>query len=216
MLKTLRLMITESWRGQRPLYKVFWLYYVVGAFVVVGTFFLFIQFAGLFPSLIAPTLIFAAVASLIAWKIWALVSVWRCAPSSSASTYKFLARVYVVFFVLTVPLSSIGKFKEYRMRGYDTITKSQIRDAAVAQEAFYAKARTCTDNPGDLYSQGLKANPDVRLAMLPRNGGLEKGYFIVGRHIQNEKAFFFDSTTGEITETTLKDVREAGVQGIEP
>ncbi len=49
MLKTIRLMIAESWRGQRPLYKVFWLYYVAGAFVVVGTFLLFIQFAGLFP-----------------------------------------------------------------------------------------------------------------------------------------------------------------------
>jgi len=39
---------------------------------------------------------------------------------------------------------------------------------------------------------------------------------IVARHIGSEKAFFFDSMTGEITETTLKDVREAGVQGIDP
>jgi hypothetical protein len=216
MLKTLRLMITESWRGQRPLYKVFWLYYVVGAFVVVGTFLLFIQFASLFPSLIALALLFAALAALLTWKAWALFSIWRCAPNSSASTYKFLARAYVVLFVLTVPLSSIEKFKEYRLRGYDTTAKSQIRDAAVAQEAFYAKARTYTDNPIDLYSQGLNANPDVRLAILPGKGGLEKANLIVARHIGSEKAFFFDSTTGEITETTLKDVREAGVQGIDP
>ncbi len=174
MLKTIRLMIAESWRGQRPLYKVFWLYYVAGAFVVVGTFLLFIQFAGLFPNLIALALIFAALAALLTWKVWALFSIWRCAPNSSASTYKFLARAYVVFFILTVPLSSIEKFKEYRLRGYDTITKSQIRDAAVAQEAFYAKARTYTDNPSDLYSQGLKANPDVRLAMLPEKEDLRR------------------------------------------
>ena len=209
-------MVIESWKGQRPLYKVFWLYYVLGAFVVIGAMLLFMQLAGLFPSPIALALILVAVAALLAWKIWALFSIWRCAPNSSASSYKFLARAYVVFFVLTVPLSSFEKFKDYRLRGYDVVTKSQIRDAAVAEEAFYSKAQTYTVNPSDLYSHGLKADPNVRLAILPGKEGLEKANLIVARHIASDKAFFFDSTTGEITETTLKEAREAGVQGIDP
>lgn len=52
--------------------------------------------------------------------------------------------------------------------------------------------------------------------MVPRKGGLEKAILIVGRHIQSENAFFFDSITGEVSETTLQDVREAGIQGIDP
>jgi hypothetical protein len=124
-----------------------------------------------------------------------------------------------VLVLLSIPLSAfdnVGKFREYRLRGYDTVTKGQIRDAAVAQEAFYAKARTYTDNPTNLYGQYLTPNLDVRLAILPGKGGLEKTYVIVGRHLASEKVFYFDSVSGQLNETTLEDARQAGVRGIDP
>jgi hypothetical protein len=214
--KTVRLIITESWKGQRPLYNVFWLYYIAGGVVIGLSLGLFFEFAGLVPSLIAFPLIFGAVAFLLAWKVWAFVSIWRCAPNSSATAYKFLARAYIVLFLIGIPATSIDKFNAYRQRGYEAVAKSHLRDAAVAQEVFYSQVQTYTEDVTQLYTRGLKVDPNVRLAVLPGKGGLEKANLIVARHIGSEKPFFFDSVSGEITETTLQDVREAGVQGIDP
>ena len=186
--------------------------------MVVGILFGILGLASLMPSIIGLAMIFAGVGFLLAWKVWALVSIWRCAGNGSGTGSKFLARGYVVLFLLSFPLSvydNIDKFREYRLRGYDAVVKAQIRNAAVAQEAFFARSQRYTNRAEELYGQYLQADSQVKLiALITKDAGPR--FFIVGRHTAaDEKAFFFDSTTGVITETTLKEIREAGVQGID-
>jgi hypothetical protein len=63
---------------------------------------------------------------LLGWKIWALVAIWRCAPNCSVAVWKFVARAYVILFVLSVALSAIQKFAEYRSREYEPPVKSDL------------------------------------------------------------------------------------------
>jgi len=69
---------------------------------------------------------------LIGWKIWALVAIWRCAPNGSGAVWKFVARAYVILFVLSVPFSAIEKFADYRNQGYEAQVKSDLFVASPA------------------------------------------------------------------------------------
>ena len=95
-------LITESWTGRRPLYKVFWIYYIPGIFLIGFSVVGFVQLAPLLPVPVAIVLIVAVLLFIPLWKLWALVALWRCAPNSSSFGYRFLARAYVVVFTLIV------------------------------------------------------------------------------------------------------------------
>jgi hypothetical protein len=212
-------MIVEAWKGQRPLWKVFWLYYFAGAVVVLGVVGGILGLASLMPSIIGLWMKLFAVAFLVAWKVWALVSIWRCAGNSSGSSYKYLARGYAVLFLLILPLTvydNMEKFREFRLRGYEAVVRAQLRNAAVAEEAFFARSNRYTDRVEELYNQEFQADPQVRLiAVVAKNKNGAPKFLIIGRHTAAENPLFFDSSTGVISQTTLKEIRDAGVKGID-
>jgi hypothetical protein len=115
--KTVLSLITDSWRGRKPLYRVFWLYYILGIFVIGASLGLFVHVAPLLPELITFFLVFAIGFFVLLWKGWALVAIWRCAPNSSRSLYKFFARGYVVFFILIVIAGVVEEiYEEHRQK----------------------------------------------------------------------------------------------------
>lgn len=110
-------LITDSWRGRRSLYKIFWLYYILAIFLIAAAIGLFVRIAPLLPELITFLLVFAIGFLIVAWKVWALVAIWQCAPNCSSSIYKFLARGYVLLFTLIVLGGVIEKiYEENRQR----------------------------------------------------------------------------------------------------
>lgn len=110
-------LIIESWNGQRPLHKVFWLYYILGIFLIALAVGLFVQIGPLLPELITFLLIFVIGFFVSLWQVWALVSIWRCAANSSFSVYKFIARAYVVLFTLIVTVGVVQQaYEEYRQK----------------------------------------------------------------------------------------------------
>jgi len=110
-------LITESWNGQRPLYKVFWLYYILGIFVIGLALVSFVRIGPLLPERMTLILVCAIGVFVPLWKLWALVSVWRCAANSSYSVYTFVARAYVVLFVLLLIGGAAQKaYDQHRQR----------------------------------------------------------------------------------------------------
>ena len=119
-------MFAESWRGLRPLYKVFWIYYLLGIFLIASSVAFFVEIAPLLPEPVAITLIVAILLLIPLWKLWALVALWRCAPNSSSSGCKFLARAYVVVFTLVVIAGVIEKtYDEYRQKSSRLTTQQR-------------------------------------------------------------------------------------------
>lgn len=209
------LLISESWNGKRPLYKVFWIYYVLFFFPIIVLLLLFLQLGTLLPAPLGLVAILGAVLFLLLWKIWALVAIWRCAPNSSAPGYKFLARGFVILFILSAALEAPEKYESYRQRGLDSIAKSELKNAATAEEAFFVENSAYTNDVSALHHFGLKPNRDVRIVVLPGKGGFKKDYVVVSRHVNSEKTFVFNSHDGELTEVAVSELRQAGVKGID-
>lgn len=84
--------ITRAWRGQEPLWLVFWIYNIV-----VG--FLLNLFLGWLWHLRLLYAAFALSILLLAYAIWLWVAIWRCAANSTA-VWCFLARLIVIISVV--------------------------------------------------------------------------------------------------------------------
>lgn len=82
--------LSRCWRGQERLYKVFWVYGLLLnlPFFAVGV------AAGY---LHMPLLLVPLVPVYVAYLVWVLVSMWRCAFNSSWSGWAYLGRAWVVF-----------------------------------------------------------------------------------------------------------------------
>ena len=96
------------------------------------------------------------------------------------------------------------------------MAKSELRNAAIAEEAFFVGDSAYTTDVSALYLFGLKPNRDVRIVLLPGEGGLKKTYVVVSRHINSEKTFVLSSHSGELKEIPVSELSQAGVKGLDP
>ena len=79
----------RAWRGQQPLWKVFWLYGVATSVVLIAVY----VFAFLFEHVALRQILVLCFAPYTAWT---LVSVWRCANNAREQFWGMLARFLTV------------------------------------------------------------------------------------------------------------------------
>lgn len=58
---------------------------------------------------------------------------------------------------------AIPQFHAYRRRGYDADVKSNIKNASIAQEAYFTEKEIYTSALGDLASRGFKQSTNVNI-----------------------------------------------------
>ncbi len=89
--------IRRYWRAEARLWKVFWLYGVLGATAVGYVVGLVKGVVPSFPMWIGAGLIFwgLAVVGSVAYQVWAYVSIWRCAFNAGWKGWGVIARVLV-------------------------------------------------------------------------------------------------------------------------
>ena len=91
------------WQGRAPLWQAFWLWGVVGSWLLAAV------IGGLFAVLgISWPLYVLVGAVMAAYTIWILVSVWRCAANARDEQIAVIARVLTVAWALNVIL--VGGF----------------------------------------------------------------------------------------------------------
>lgn len=91
------------WRGRGPLWKVFWLWGVLGSWILAG---LFGAAWGAFGMSWGLYLVTGVV--MVAYSVWILVSVWRCALNTTAEHWGQIARFLTVAWALNIVL--VGAF----------------------------------------------------------------------------------------------------------
>lgn len=108
--------LMKAWHGEERLWKVFWLYTVLGSFLIL--FLLqFLQAVGLSAEknghsttwilvLIGLLTIF-----LLAYSVWTITSLWKCAFNVSWKGWGYLGRAYVIWcvFVILLMLFNVAK-----------------------------------------------------------------------------------------------------------
>ena len=95
--------LQDYWRGNGPLWKVFWLWGVLGSWILAAVFGLLAAGLGISWPLY---LVFGAV--MVVYTIWILVAVWRCADNVRAEHWAPIARALTVAWALNVIL--VGAF----------------------------------------------------------------------------------------------------------
>lgn len=77
--------ITRYWHGGGPLWRIYWLYGVLGS-IVLAT----ILGVALMAEAVAVQQVMLPI--LLAYTVWIVVAVWRCAPNTRKELYTHLAR----------------------------------------------------------------------------------------------------------------------------
>ncbi len=85
------------WRGEGPLWRVFWLWGVLGSWILFGLFTLAIREVGLTWPLFS-----IAAAVMIPYTTWILASVWQCAHNVGNYVWSNVARFLTGVWALNV------------------------------------------------------------------------------------------------------------------
>ena len=90
-------------RGEGELWKVFWLWGVVGSWILFGIFMTAIRTFGVtWPLVIVSGII------MLPYSVWILASVWQCAPNARSDAWGNLARFLTLVWALN--LGVVGGF----------------------------------------------------------------------------------------------------------
>ncbi len=87
------------WRGQGPLWKAYWLYGVLGSSVLAGILLLLMQ-----RSAPAGGWFQLVLLVLVAYTVWIVISVWRCAFNVENPVYGHMARALTVTWAINALL----------------------------------------------------------------------------------------------------------------
>ncbi len=95
--------IKRSWRGEEKLSRVFWLYYVLGEFILFLFLFLIVFLISKVVTSVPPFLIFLIyVIPGLGYFIWIFVSLWRCAFNSNWKGWGYFIRTWEVTIVISL------------------------------------------------------------------------------------------------------------------
>jgi type IV pilus assembly protein PilA len=115
----------------------------------------------------------------------------------SESGFTLIELLVVVAIIGILAAIAIPQFSAYRKRGYEAAVKSDLRNAATAQEAYFTTLFTY--GSGVLTSgnmTGFNASPTVAVA----SGGGANSYTLTATHTNcGGTVWTFSSTTGTIT-----------------
>jgi hypothetical protein len=91
--------VSYYWRGQGPLWKVYWLYGVLGSNVLAAVLLFLMQRGGLAGGWFQIVLL-----ALAAYTVWIVISVWRCAFNVDNPMYGHMARALTVAWAINAVL----------------------------------------------------------------------------------------------------------------
>jgi len=81
---------------------------------------------------------------------------------------------------------AIPQFLAYKVRGYNVLAISDIKNASIAQEAYYADHQTYTRDLGSLINYGFRQTQGVTVDV-PRKGDNE--YILTAFHDSGDTAY---------------------------
>ncbi|MFH1350088.1 MAG: prepilin-type N-terminal cleavage/methylation domain-containing protein [Pseudomonadota bacterium] len=90
---------------------------------------------------------------------------------------------------------AIPQFSTYRKRGYNTNAVNDVKNAALAQEAYFADYETYTSTVGNLTGYGLSQSNLVALTV---SGGTNN-FTITAYHPSGDKTYTIQGPGGSIT-----------------
>ena len=87
--------ITASWNGHTSLYRVFWVYHIIGVFFLILFFHLTKWIFGFIG-------VMFAIVVILGYSVWILVSLWQCSYNCVEPKWTWATRIYVYVMPVTL------------------------------------------------------------------------------------------------------------------
>lgn len=114
----------------------------------------------------------------------------------SSSGFTLVELLVVVAIISILAAIAIPQFTAYRVHSIDTQMKSDLKNAAVAMESYYAEYKTYPTAVGDITAVGFRQTDGVTLEITLISPST---YTLTASKANGSKAsFIYDSVTGEI------------------
>jgi type IV pilus assembly protein PilA len=91
---------------------------------------------------------------------------------------------------------AVPQFTAYKLRGYNTLAKSDIKNASIAEEAYYVDSRTYTSDVGTLRDYGFRQTQEVTVSVTNSN---DTAYTLTAYHGSGDKTYTLIGPGGSIT-----------------
>ena len=113
--------------------------------------------------------------------------------------FTLIELLVVIAIIGILAAMALPQFAAYRRRAYDSDVKSNVKNASIAQEAYFTHKQTYSSALGDLASWGFKQSTRVDIAL----AATETDFVITGTSTigcsASTGAWSFASTIGAIT-----------------
>jgi type IV pilus assembly protein PilA len=119
---------------------------------------------------------------------------WRVAINCPKG-FTLIELMIVIAIIGILAAIAVPQFSAYRMKGCNTGAKSDVKNASIAQQAYYVDNRTYTSSVDDLTAAGYRPTQDVTLTA----SGNDDAYTITGYHGSGDKTYTLTGPGGTIT-----------------
>lgn len=108
--------------------------------------------------------------------------------------FTLIELLVVIIIIAILAAIAIPMYLSQRQKGWEANARSDLRNAAVAQESYFTDNDTYTLNNADLEVEGFNPSANVTLTVSAADS---TGYCMSAVHNSGGSMFYMDSDTGE-------------------
>ena len=111
-----------------------------------------------------------------------------------AKGFTLIELMIVIAIIGILAAIAVPQFNAYRLKGYNAGGKSDVKNASIAQEAYYDDNKTFTSDLANLISYGFRQTQSVTLSA----SGDDNAYTITAYHGSGDKTYTIFGPGGTI------------------
>ena len=116
----------------------------------------------------------------------------------SEGGFTLIELLVVIIIIAILAAIAIPMYLSQREKGWNANIRSDLRNAAVAQESYYTDHDTYTTTEANLTAEGFNPSADVTITYVV---GSATRYCMSAVHSSGGDTFYIDSDNGEVTTT---------------